>query len=161
MGSNLVSSAINGKDMKKLPALPNVKTRTKKLEEAERQKRDRKKDQARRKAQEDLKPPQQTFTANDGSKEGRRLERERRRAEHNAKNNVKPKTPDEIKEMEQSRRERMEEESKKWNIQEEDAPEEGDPVEEEYIMDDGEDGNEGEFVVEGEKDDDEDVLDLD
>jgi len=90
--STLVSDTLNGKKtLKKIPALPQIKTRTKKLEESERLKRDRKKDQARKKAQEDSKPPQ-TFSANDGSKEGRRLERERRRAEHNKENNVKPKT---------------------------------------------------------------------
>lgn len=155
----LVSNALNGKNLKKIPALPNIKTRTKKLEEAERQKRDRKKDQARRKAQEDQKPPQQTFSANDGSKEGRRLERERRRAEHNAKNNVKPKTPEEIAEMERKRRERMEEEAAKWKIEGDDGEgaEEGTPFEEETedeysdVFDD----------LDDDEDDDEDVLDLD
>ena len=159
--NTLISDAINGKKMKAIPSLPNIKTRTKKLEEAERQKRDRKKDQARRKAQEDQKPPQQTFTANDGTKEGRRLERERRRAEHNAKNNVKPKTPEEIAEMERKRRQRMEEEAAKWNIGAEDAPEEGEPIEaeEEEWVDVDEDG--GEFVDDEDEEDDEDVLDLD
>mmetsp|Transcript_15532 Transcript_15532/g.33874 ORF Transcript_15532/g.33874 Transcript_15532/m.33874 type:complete len:439 (-) Transcript_15532:125-1441(-) len=157
--STLVSDALNGKQMKNIPALPNIKTRTKKLEESERQKRDRKKDQARRKAQEDQKPPQQTFTANDGSKDGRRLERERRRAEHNAANNIKPKTPEEIAEMERSRRQRMEEEAAKWNIGAEDAPEAGEPVEEEWMDSGDEEG--GEYVDEDEEEDDEDVLDLD
>ena len=156
--NTLVSDALNGKKMQKIPALPNIKTRTKKLEESERQKRDRKKDQARKKAQEDQKPPQ-TFSANDGSKEGRRLERERRRAEHNAKNNVKPKTPEEIAELEKKRRQRMEEEAAKWNIGAEDAPEEGEPAEEEWMEDGDEDG--GEYVDEDEEEDDEDVLDLD
>ena len=156
--NTLVSDALNGKKMQKIPALPNIKTRTKKLEESERQKRDRKKDQARKKAQEDQKPPQ-TFSANDGSKEGRRLERERRRAEHNAKNNVKPKTPEEIAELERKRRQRMEEEAAKWNIGAEDAPEEGEPAEEEW-MEDGEEDS-GEYVDEDEEEDDEDVLDLD
>ncbi|KAL7529469.1 hypothetical protein ACHAWF_002990 [Thalassiosira exigua] len=159
--NTLVSDALNGKGLQNIPALPNVKTRTKKLEEAERQKRDRKKDHARRKAQEDEKPPQQTFTANDGTKEGRRLERERRRAEHNANNDVKPKTPEEIAEMERKRRQRMEEEAAKWNIGAEDAPEEGEPIEEEWV-DDGDDG-EGEYndADEDIDEDDEDVLDLD
>ena len=157
--STLVSDALSGsKPMQKIPSLPNIKTRTRKLEEAERQKRDRKKDQARRKATEDKQPPQQTFSANDGTKEGRRLERNRRRAEHNAENNVKPKTPEEIKEMERKRRERMEEESKKWNIGGEDEEETGsESIEEEEDW--GEE--EGEFVDEDEEEDDEDVLDLD
>lgn len=157
--NTLVSDVLNGKKMKQIPALPNIKTRTKKLEESERLKRDRKKDQARKRAQDDSKPPpQQTFSANDGSKEGRRLERDRRRAEHNADNNVKPKTPEEIAEMESRRRQRMEEESAKWNIGGEDAPEEGEPIgEEEEWMDDE---DEGEYVDEDEEDD-EDVLDLD
>mmetsp|Transcript_33916 Transcript_33916/g.81152 ORF Transcript_33916/g.81152 Transcript_33916/m.81152 type:complete len:443 (-) Transcript_33916:333-1661(-) len=161
--SNAVSSALNSKGLKNIPALPNIKTRTKKLEESERLKRDKKKDKARRKAEEDSRPPQQTFSANDGSKEGRRLERERRRAEHNAKNNVKPKTPEEIAEMERKRRARMEEESKKWNIEEEDAPEEGEPVGKEEFVDNAMGEDDGEFIdssSDGEEDD-EDVLDLD
>jgi|Transcript_11519 hypothetical protein len=154
--NSLVSNALNGKQVKKIPALPNIKTRTRKLEEAERQKRDRKKDQARRKAQDDQKPPPQTFSANDGSKEGRRLERERRRAEHNAQNNVKPKTPEEIAEIEKMRRERMEEEAAKWKIEGEDETEEGTPFEEEDTGDE-----EFEDIDDEEEDDDEDVLDLD
>mmetsp|Transcript_10663 Transcript_10663/g.19281 ORF Transcript_10663/g.19281 Transcript_10663/m.19281 type:complete len:439 (+) Transcript_10663:131-1447(+) len=156
--NTLVSDAMNGKQMKKIPALPNIKTRTKKLEESERQKRDRKKDQARKKASDDVKPPQQTFAANDGSKEGRRLERDRRRAEHNKDNNVKPKTPEEIAEIEKKRRQRMEEESAKWNIGAEDA-EEGESIEEED-MDSG-DEEESDYVDEDEEEDDDDVMDLD
>jgi len=153
--SALVSDALKGKKLKKIPALPNIKTRTKKLEEAERQKRDRQKDQARRKAQEDQKPPQQTFTANDGSKEGRRLERERRRAEHNAQNNVKPKSPEEIAEIERKRRDRMEEESAKWKIEGDDG-EEGETPFEEEAEDEG-----GDDMYEADDEEDEDVLDLD
>lgn len=155
--STLVSDAINGKKMKPIPALPNIKTRTKKLEEAERQKRDRKKDAARKKAQADQSPPQQTFSANDGSKEGRRLERERRRAEHNKANNVKPKTPEEIAEMEKRRRERMQEEAAKWNVG--DADEDADAESGESIEEDWDSGD-----ADGESDsddDDEDILDLD
>lgn len=161
--SNLVSDALAGKKMKSIPALPNIKTRTKKLEESERLKRDRKKDQARKKAQEDSKPPPQTFSANDGTKEGRRLERERRRAEHNKANNVKPKTPEEIAEMERRRRQRMEEESAKWNIGAEDAPEEGEPIDEESWEEDDADGDDTEYVDvdDDDEEDDEDVLDLD
>lgn len=141
--STLVSDVINGKTMRSIPALPNVKSRTKKLEESERLKRDRKKDQARKREQGDRKPPlQQTFSANDGTKEGRRLERERRRIEHAAENEIKPKTPEELAEMEKRRRERMEEEAKKWNIGEDDGS--------------GEEG--GELM--GEADDDEEVGDV-
>lgn len=158
--STLVSDVINGKKMQKMPALPQMKTRTKKLEESERLKRDRKKDQARKKTQEDQKPPQ-TFTSNDGTKEGRRLERERRRAEHNKENNVKPKTPEEIAEMERKRRERMEAQSEKWNIGEGDDYDSGggESIEEEYYEDEDED--EGEYVDVDEDEDDEDVMDLD
>jgi len=150
----LVANAIKGKGLKSIPALPNIKTRTKKLEETERAKRDRKKDQARRKAQDDQKPPQ--ATANDGSKEGRRLERERRRAEHNKANNVKPKTPEELAEMERMRRQRMEEEAAKWNIGDGDVPGEGEP-----ITDDWEDEGDDEGFDDGGDEDEEDVMDLD
>jgi hypothetical protein len=149
----LIGNALKGKNLKSISTLPSIKTRTKKLEESERAKRDRKKDQARRKAQEDQKPPD-TFTANDGSKEGRRLERERRRAEHNKENNVKPKTPEELAEMERKRRERMEEEAAKWNIGEGGAPEEGESNEDWEEAGDFEDFDE-------EEEDDEDVMDLD
>ncbi|KAL7513169.1 hypothetical protein ACHAXN_010249 [Cyclotella atomus] len=152
----LVGNALKGKNLKSIPSLPNIKTRTKKLEEQERSKRDRKKDQARRKQQEDQKPPQQTFEANDGSKEGRRLERERRREEHAKANNIKPKTPEELAEMEKRRRERMEEEATKWNIGDADAPEEGEPITDE----EWEDSDEGDYV-DDEEEDDEDVMDLD
>ena len=159
--SNLVSGVLNGKKMQSIPALPNIKTRTKKLEESERLKRDRKKDQARQKSTEDKRPPPvQTFAANDGTKEGRRLERERRRAEHNAENDNVPKTPEEIAEMEKRRRQRMEEEAAKWNIGVDDSSEEGGESieeeggvfdEEEGDLIDMDDGNDGE----------DDVLDLD
>lgn len=79
--SNLVADVVrNAATMEKIPMLPTVKTRTKKLEQEERAKRERK---ANRGSKEDEKP---AATANDGSAEGRRLERERRRAEHNRKN---------------------------------------------------------------------------
>ena len=151
----LVSEVLNGKQMKKIATLPSIKTRTKKLEETERLKRDRKKDQARKKAQDDQKPPQQTFSANDGSKEGRKLERDRRRAEHAKENNVKPKTPEEIAEIERKRRERMEDEMKKWNVEAEDE-EGGESIEEEW-----EEGEEEGDVEDMDEDDDDDVMDLD
>ena len=152
----------------KLPMLPSIKTRTKKLEEAERKKRERirgQKDKARKKAQENQKPPGM-FAENDGSKEGRRAERERRRQEHMEKNNIKPKTPEEVAEMERKRRARMEEEAAKWNINdaEDDLVDEGDLIEEEEDgdteLDDPDDGEELVDMDEG-NDGDEDVLDLD
>ena len=130
----------------------NIKTRTKKLEESERQKRDRKKDQAHKKAS------QQTLSANDGSKEGRCLERDHRRAEHNVDNNVNPKTPEEIAEIEKRRRQRMEEESAKWNIGAEDA-EEGESIEANDMDSGDEEGSD--YVDEDEEEDDDDVMDLD
>eukprot|EP00956_Cyclotella_meneghiniana_P005853 scaffold7663_cov68-Cyclotella_meneghiniana.AAC.2 len=148
---SLVGDALKNKNMKSISTLPSIKTRTKKLEEQERAKRDRKKDQARRKTQEDQKPPQETFSANDGSKEGRRLERERRRQEHNEANNVKPKTPEELAEMERKRRERMEEEAAKWNI--------GEGEEEDITDENDEEGDTEEDY--GEEEDDEEVMDLD
>lgn len=148
---SLVGDALKNKNMKSISTLPSIKTRTKKLEEQERAKRDRKKDRARRKTQEDQKPPQETFSANDGSKEGRRLERERRRQEHNEANNVKPKTPEELAEMERKRRERMEEEAAKWNI--------GEGEEEDITDENDEEGDTEEDY--GEEEDDEEVMDLD
>ena len=161
--SNLVSGVLNGKKMQSTPALPNIKTRTKKLEESERTKRDRKKDQARQRSAEDKKSPpvQQTFAANDGTKEGRRLERERRRAEHNADNDNVPKTPEEIAEMEKRRRQRMEEEAAKWNIGVDDSSEEGgESIEEEEGR--GVDDEEGDLIdMDDGNDGEDDVLDLD
>ncbi len=152
--NTLVSGVLNGKKMRNIPALPNIKTRTKKLEESERLKRDRKKDQARQKSQDDKKPPPQTFSANDGTKEGRRLERERRRAEHNAENNNVPKTPEEIAEMEKRRRQRMEEEAAKWNIGSEEG---GEPIE----VGDIDDADGDVIDMDDANENDDDVLDLD
>lgn len=146
----------------KLPMLPSIKTRTKKLEEAERKKRERirgQKDKARKKKQAEQTPPGM-FAENDGSKEGRKAERERRRQEHLKNSNIKPKTPEEIAEMERKRRARMEEEAAKWNVGgEDDVGDEGEPVGEEDIDFDG-DGEEFVDMDDGD-DDDEDVLDLD
>ena len=103
------------------------------------------------------------FAENDGSREGRRAERERRRQEHLKANNVKPKTPEEIAEMERKRRERMNEEAKAWNIEGEDVDEDMDGGED---REDDEEGEE-EYLDDGEEwadlddEDDEDVLDLD
>lgn len=131
----------------KLSALPQVKTRSKKLEEQERAKKDR-----RNKKKEPNAAPSGS-KENDGSKEGRRAERERRRKEQQMKNpNYREKTPEEIAEMERKRRERMQEEAEKWNVESEDAPPEG-----EYIEDEDMDS----WVEEDSGEDDEDVLDLD
>jgi hypothetical protein len=131
--SNLLDSVLaQTATVQKISSLPTIKTRTKKLEQEERAKRDRKK-----KSQEERNSQQQqqqqkdetkknsgsgssnsgAFSANDGSAEGRRLERERRRVEHLKQNpNYKERTPEEIAEMERKRRQRMEEEAARWNI---------------------------------------------
>jgi len=164
--SNLVAGVVTGKETPmKISSLPVVKTRTKKLEEQERAKRERRTDQKQRQEQgkKSDETPGGAFTANDGSREGRRAERERRRAEHRATHNVREKTPEEIAEMERKRRQRMEEEAAKWNMAPDDLPEEGDPVNEddyeEILME------EGEYITEevedGDEEDDEDVIDLD
>lgn len=158
--SNLINDVRSGSvTPKKLSGAPQVKTRSKKLEaqlKAKRERSQKKKDAPKEKASSGS-------TENDGSKEGRKAERERRRAEHKAKNpNYKEKTPEEKAEMERQRRQRMEEEAKKWNIGAEDAPEEGDPIDDGYAA--FEDVEEEEYIEdmdEDEYDDDEDVLDLD
>ena len=78
------------------------------------------------------------------------------------KNNLKPKTPEEIAEMERKRRARMEEEAAKWNVGgEEDFADGGDPVgeggDEDINFDDGDE----ELFDMDDGEDDEDVLDLD
>jgi hypothetical protein len=156
----LITSVTKGsnKSIKKLTSLPGVKTRTKKLVEQERAKRERKAN-AGKKKQEDVK---KTHTGeNDGSKEGRKAERDRRKEELRKQNpNYKEKTPEEIAEIERKRRQRMEEESAKWNIGAEDAPPEGEPV-----GDDGSDyfeDEDGDEIVEDlDEEDDEDIMDLD
>ena len=160
--SNVINAARNGSGkMKKLSALPQVKTRSKKLEEQERKKRERtqKKSQEKNDGGKQQHTPGGSFTINDGSKEGRKAERERRREEHRKSNpNYREKTPEEIAEIERKRRQRMEEEAKKWNIAPEDAPPEGDPIDEsnEYIMGDSDD--EEDAVLD---DDEDEILDLD
>ena len=162
---DLIQSAMKGSDkMKKLSALPQVKTRTKKLVEQERAKRQRKADASKKKQQGDSSSSKPHSGENDGSKEGRRAERERRREEHRKKNpNYREKTPEEIAEMERKRRQRMEEEAAKWNIgSEEDAPPEREPIDgdgdSEYSdFEDAEDGDEYDDLDE----EDEDVMDLD
>ena len=170
--SNLVAGVVRQSIAPtKIPSLPAVKTRTKKLVEEEKAKRQRKAEQQRR--AEEKTTTTTTATANDGTKEGRRLERERRRAEHRAKHNVREKTPEEIAEMERKRRKRMEEEAAKWNMAPEDAPEIGDILLEEegaeedwdsVLNDDEEEPVAGTTTVveeDEQDDDDEDVIDLD
>lgn len=154
--NTLVQSVVDGKaEMTKLSSLPLIKTRTKKLEEEERAKRQRK--QQQQKGGSGSSTPGGQFAANDGSREGRKAERERRRAEHYAEHNVKPKTPEEIQEMERQRRIRMEEEAERWNM----APEDADG-ERSGGYDIGDESDEEDYVVEDANDeDDEDVIDLD
>jgi flagellar biosynthesis GTPase FlhF len=160
--SNLVASVVKGSaQLSKLTSLPVIKTRTKKLEEQERAKRERKLEQQRRQQDKDSSQQQQrqsAFTVNDGSREGRKAERERRRAEHYKEHNVREKTPEEIAEMERKRRVRMAEEAAKWNMAPEDAPEEGERVVDGDVMEEMD-------IVQGSaaggEGDEEDVLDLD
>ena len=161
--SNLVANMLSkSQPMTKLSVLPQVKSRTKKLLEKEAAKKQRAYDKAN--APTESPPP----SLNDGSREGRRAERERRRAEHRAKNNVKPKTPEEIAEMERKRRQRMAEEAEKWNMAPDDAPEEGEQVDEEgggseYLFDE-EGDDDGEELLDMDEDshgDDDEVMDLD
>ena len=159
--SNLVAGVVQKtQEMQKVASLPTIKTRTKKLEEEERAKRHRRQDQQRRQTEGGSGGPTPGgyFSENDGSKEGRKAERERRRAEHRANNpNFHERTPEENAEMERERRRRMEEEAAKWNVAPEDAPPEGKSAggENYYFEGDDTDGDESN------EEDDEDVLDLD
>eukprot|EP00977_Amphora_coffeiformis_P001335 scaffold278_cov195-Amphora_coffeaeformis.AAC.20 len=160
--------------MQKLSSLPQIKTRTKKLEESERAKRQRKAEQKKRQAESSSSSSSSSSSGGAGGgsgdgddmKEERRRERERRRAEHNAAHNVKPKTPEEIAEMERKRRERMEQEAAKWNVAPDDAPPPEGDAGGSYTFDedDYDDEEENYVVVEDVVDsdqDDEDVIDLD
>eukprot|EP00525_Craspedostauros_australis_P012625 CAMPEP_0198120130 /NCGR_PEP_ID=MMETSP1442-20131203/28067_1 /TAXON_ID= /ORGANISM="Craspedostauros australis, Strain CCMP3328" /LENGTH=281 /DNA_ID=CAMNT_0043778731 /DNA_START=8 /DNA_END=853 /DNA_ORIENTATION=- len=156
--SNLVASIVSNKqEMKKISILPSIKTRTKKLVEQERAKRERKQNQQRR-AEEKTSTPGGAFHDNDGSREGRKAERERRRAEHRANNpNFREKTPEEMAEMERQRRQRMEEEASKWNM----APEDADGASGDYMDDMDDMGTVEEMDADAEVEEDEDVMDLD
>mmetsp|Transcript_12166 Transcript_12166/g.18277 ORF Transcript_12166/g.18277 Transcript_12166/m.18277 type:complete len:467 (-) Transcript_12166:36-1436(-) len=155
---------------KKLSTLPSLKTRTKKVNAkiiAKRQKLAARKKQERESKQKGSAGGGafgSTDSTND-SKADRKAERDRRRREHHAKNNVKPKTPEEIKAQEAARRKRMEEEAAKWNMMPEDLDDlAGDGVEEsESFFEDFEDEDSEEIVDmdESATDDDEDILDLD
>jgi hypothetical protein len=173
--SNLIASVIQKTaTMQKVPSLPTIKTRTKKLEQEERAKRQRRQEQQQRQHQQHNTDPTTSggggyFSGeNDGSRDGRRAERDRRRSEHRANNpNYKEKTPEEIAEMEKQRRQRMEEEAAKWNIAPEDAEAIGDDTDnmdwdEEYDQESasGEDKSSS-SRREDDDNNDEDVMDLD
>lgn len=167
--NNLVQGVVQKtQTMTKLPALPSIKTRTKKLEEYERAKRQRRLDQQQRKHEKKSGSSSSGSTDNDGSRDGRRAERDRRRQEHREKHGVKDKTPEEIAEMERRRRARMEEEAAKWNVAPDDAPDAGDFDDYNDMMDDAEydilddeDDADDVKVHDGDEDNDEDVIDLD
>lgn len=160
--STLLANTVSGSVApKKLSSLPMIVTRTKKLVQSEKEKRQRKAGQGK-----DYKAPTTpggAFQENDGSREGRKAERDRRRAEHNP--NSKPKTPEQIQEMERQRRARMEEMAKAWNVEgEDDLPPEGDPVVDEDLEDFDEEEVETvelDLDLDDNDDDGEDVMDLD
>jgi hypothetical protein len=159
--SNLVASVVSETaTMTKLSSLPLIKTRSKKIEKDEKAKRERKLDQQRRKdnGESPDSTPGGAFSANDGSADGRRAEREKRRTEHRKENNVREKTPEEIKEMERQRRIRMTEEAERWNMAPDDAPDEGSAD-----NDDGYDymDEDGETVEDFDEEEGDDVMDLD
>jgi hypothetical protein len=162
--SNLVAGVIQKtQDMEKVSSLPTMKTRSKKLLEEEKSKRQRRIDQQRRQSEgaSGTSTPNGYFSGdNDGSSDGRKAERERRRAEHRKSNpNYREKTPEEIAEIERRRRQRMEEEADKWNMAPEDAPPEGEQAggDSSYMEDtDDTDGD-----TEEQDEDNDDVLDLD
>ena len=141
-----------------------IKTRSKKVEAEAQVKRARETDQKKR-AQGGGSTTSSSSSANDGSKEGRRAERDRRRDEHRSQTaGADPKTPELIAEIERRRRIRMEDAESAWTVQDGDLPPEGEPVGDEgdlgdYMDDDDDDNDGGDNDSEG--DDDEEVLDLD
>mmetsp|Transcript_24151 Transcript_24151/g.27838 ORF Transcript_24151/g.27838 Transcript_24151/m.27838 type:complete len:451 (-) Transcript_24151:170-1522(-) len=159
--SNHITKSVSNpvSQFKKLAALPSLKTRTKKMDEAERKKRERKAEQKQREAEA---ATQQASGGGSGAfgsgtdmKDERRSERERRRAEHNAQNDVKPRTPEEEAAREAARRKRMHEESEKWNVMDEDSS----PESETFDDDEGDDDEEE--LLNDEDEDEEEVMDLD
>lgn len=181
--STYLDSVVSAKKDKpiKLSTLPQIKTRTKKLEKQYEEKRQRYQDRKAKKQNTASSSSSNTFSSSssssssggtfeDGSKEARKAERDRRRAEHLKAQGATERTPEEIAERERQRRKRMEEEAAKWNMVPEDAPEEGEYVGEEEPLEsmfEEEDGETSSTYVEEEDDesiedlDDEDVLDLD
>mmetsp|Transcript_6498 Transcript_6498/g.10756 ORF Transcript_6498/g.10756 Transcript_6498/m.10756 type:complete len:454 (+) Transcript_6498:155-1516(+) len=171
--SNLIAEVLGGSTaMTKLTALPMIKTRTKKVEKEDEAKRSRKLDQKQRaenKANGIPESSSSSSTDNDGSKEGRRAERDRRRADHRKATGGRERTPEEIAEIERQRRIRMADAENAWTMQDGDLPPEGDFVGEDeedmgdYMDDDDNDDNDsddGDDSSDGGEDDD-DVLDLD
>lgn len=156
MSSFVTSVTAGTTPVQKLAALPLIKTRSKKVVKEEKAKR-------QRKLNPDSSSASGSSTANDGTKEGRRMERDKRREEHQKASGAKPKTPEEIQEMERRRRVRMEEEAAKWNIAPDDAPDEGDAVNEDNTMwDEGEDDGEVDHKDSGDGyEEGDDVMDLD
>ena len=166
--SNLVASVTSGSNlddiMTKVSTTPTIKTRTKKLEKEENAKRQRRKNREEGGGSGSSSSGSSggAFTGeNDGSAEGRKAERDRRRDEHRKSNpNYKEKTPEEIKEIERQRRIRMEAEAEKWNM----SPEDGDDGDDggsgsgDY-MDDNEDWDQDENENDSDNDDDEEDLD--
>lgn len=153
----------------KLAALPAVKTRTKKNEEAELQKRQRYLQQQERKRQQEAGEKPSSTINEEGAftKEARKAQRDRMREDHQKNNpNYRELTPEEKLQKEQERRQRMEEEAAKWNIQsEEDYVPEGDPVTDEEPMDSWQEDDLDADEMDLDNDDDEaegdDVMDLD
>jgi len=167
---NTVEKSGGGSNSKmlKLTSLPQVKTRTKKLEASERKKRERienKKTGTAGGSAGTKTTPSGMFTENDGSKEGRKAERDRRRQEQQKNNpNYKEMTPEQKAEVERRRRERMAEEEAKWNIAPDDAPEEGELVDEEDGGYEFGDEEEEEIDLDGDEEDandEDDFMDLD
>jgi hypothetical protein len=163
LSNTLASVASGSATFKKLSSLPVVKTRTKKLVQEEKGKRQRQQEQRNRNGGEGPTTPGGAFHANDGSKDGRKAERERRREEHRQQNpDYKPKTPEELKELERQRRLRMEEMAKEWNMDGEDLPPQGDPVTDEDPLDfDTEEGDTMEYEEDARNEEGDDVMDLD
>lgn len=162
--SNLIAGVVSkSQAMEKIPSLPTIKTRTKKIEKEEQAKRERKTGrQAEGNKAKDT--PAGSFRDNDGSAEGRKAERDRRRSEHRKENNIKPRTPEEIAEMERQRRIRMEDESAKWNMAPDDLPDSGTLFEDDYDDDYDDDDDVRTTTVQDvdeDAEDGEDVMDLD
>merc|ERR1712232_1439889 len=136
--SEFVSGIVAGRvEIKKIPALPQIKMRTKKNEQAVVDKRRRAAERKKREEEQRMGGIRdETAGAFGGdSKAERKAKRDELRAEHYKKNNVRERTPEELAEMERNRRKRMEEEAAKWNVMEEDAPPLGDEVTDDVTSD--------------------------
>ena len=164
--SNLCAEVMSGtKSMTKLTTLPMIKTRTKKVEAEEKAKRDR---ASQSENAGSSGSSSSNKGENDGTRDGRRAEREQRRDELREKSGAVPKTPEEIAEMERQRRIRMEDAERAWTVQDGDLPPEGEQVSDEGgwdDLDDDADESESAYILgdlaSADKENDEDVLDLD